>query len=58
MTGYVHTTILCCSKHEINTYCFSRTTVASGEGDEDEEEGEGDLEDDGDDVQEDDGDEM
>ena len=61
MTGYVHTTILCCSKHEINTYCFSRTTVASGEGDEDEEEGEGDdsdLENDGDDVQEDDGDET
>ena len=61
VTGYVHTTILCCSKHEINIYCFSRTTVASGEGDEDEEEGQGDdsdLEDDGDDVQEDDGDET
>ena len=43
MTGYVHTTILCCSKHEINTYCFSRTTVSSGEGEEDEEEGEGEI---------------
>ena len=52
MTGYVNTTI-CCSKHEINIYCFSRTTVASGEGDEDEDEGEEDeedLDDDGDEV--------